>query len=284
VKSPVKLLGFSSRLGRFQIIRDLTAQEIEADAKFTPIVAEASCRLKLFRILQKNYDDWQSYIYTLLDPRTRGDDDAMDELDRLLLNYLTCAYTIREHFRVSFMRRFRNDPTRQNQYLGFVQALCKQSWAFAFLLDFRGYVQHVGLAVGKYQRQVGISSVSVSVTQDAKALLEGSRLWRLSNLTEHHGDIDLVKTVQEFHIHMLQHYALFVVRTFFPELVPGHQFYAKLTEEVKRIDRSLQMGFAHGSLDPKQEANAIRLDLEITTRPNDLLAELGIQLKQADLS
>src|ERR1700751_2818786 len=91
----------------FELVRDLTETEITDHAKYIPIIVEARNRLKLFKILQKNYWEWRRSLNSLPAPQTRKNEEEALELERLLLNYLKCAYTIREHFEVSFVRRFR---------------------------------------------------------------------------------------------------------------------------------------------------------------------------------
>ena len=86
-----------------------------------------------------------------------------EELNRLILNYLTLAYSIQEHFYVSFTQRFRKDLKKLEEYDDFIDRVSKASWAFAFILDYRGYVQHVGLAVTRNNRVASDTSVQIEV-------------------------------------------------------------------------------------------------------------------------
>jgi hypothetical protein len=278
-----KVIGFTPAFQNIHFVRDLTADEIEQHRQFTPIFAEARNRLKLFRILHRNYSEWRSYIDQLLNPQFREDSDAMEQLDRLLLNYLTCFYTIREHFKVSFIQRFRNDSAKQEEYEIFFDRLCTSSWAFAFFSDFRGYVQHVGLGIGRYHRNLGLSSVQVSVTHNAADLLEQTRSWNLCRLTADRGEIDLIKELQEFHIRMLNDYAAFVARTFFPDALPAAQFYGNLTKEVKNVNQSFTMGFIQEMKNPTLEGDSLKLELHFEGVPNDVLLELGIKVRPAEV-
>jgi hypothetical protein len=278
-----KLIGFTPAFQNIHFVRDLTESEIGQHRKFTPIFAEARNRLKLFRILHRNYSEWRNYIDQLLNPQFRDDSEAMEHLDRLLLNYLTCFYTIREHFKVSFVQRFRNDPAKQEEYENFFDRLCTKSWAFAFFSDFRGYVQHVGLGIGHYHRTIGTSSVRVSVAHDPVELLAQTRSWNICKLTADRGEIDLVKELQEFHIRMLNDYASFVAKTFFPDVLPAAQFYGNLTKEVKTLNQSFTMAFVHGMQDPTLEGDVLKLDLHFEGVPNDVLLELGISVRPAEV-
>src|ERR1700678_2160592 len=206
----MQILGFNKARGLCQFVRDLDANEVANHDKFTAIIAEAGNRFNLFRVLGQNYLEWKSHVDSLLNAKTMNDGGEMLQLDRLLLNYLTCAYTIQEHFRVSFQRRFRKDAVKQKEYNDFVDGLCKQSWEFAFFLDFRGYVQHCGLGVGHFTRNVTSTSVTLLVSHNAAVLVSEPYTWKHSKLTGKEGDLNLVILLEEFHSRMMQQYAPYV--------------------------------------------------------------------------
>src|SRR5207237_8448555 len=121
--------------------------------------------------LDRKYADWKTYLNRLLSSTFKEDVDVSEELNRLLLNYLTFAYTIQEHFLVSFRQRFKKDTATLKKYSDFLDRLCKACWPFAFLLDYRGYVQHVGLGIGRNNRTANDTSVRIEVVANAKTLL-----------------------------------------------------------------------------------------------------------------
>jgi hypothetical protein len=271
----MKLGLYNAPRQKLDVIRDLSPDEINENEKYRPIIAEARNRLVLFRILGKNYKEWQDYLKEILNPKFSKDAEIDDELNRLLLNYLTCAYTIREHFENSFQQRFRHDPKKREELKAFVKKLCANSWPFAFYLDFRGFVQHVGLAVGSSNRQVNRASVSIEITADSKQLTAESREWEYSGLKANRGPVDLIETLEEFHIQMIQNYATYVVRTFFPELLPASEFYERLTEEVKARDPFARM-FFFPKFSEEREGIKTKVHVEFVQVPNDLFAELNI--------
>lgn len=273
----MKLGLYNAPRGKISVIRDLSPDEISQNQKYTPIIAEARNRLMLFRILEKNFKEWQDYLKEILNPKFSNDEEIADELNRLLLNYLTCAYTIRKHFENSFQQRFRHDPKKQAEFETFLQKLCDNSWPFAFYLDFRGYVQHVGLAVGCHDRHVSRTSVSIEVTADAKQLTSESKDWKYSKLAPNRGVIDLIETLEEFHIQMVQNYATYVVNTFFPELLPASEFYTRLTEEVKTRDPFARMLFFPDAPEITREGSKTGVKVEFVQVPNDLFSELNIR-------
>jgi hypothetical protein len=279
----MKLVGYIGQLSNFTVFRDLGDDELAKHDQYTPAVAEAHNRLKLFRILDHNFRQWSDYLNTLLSTKPGDHDEEMLHLDRLLLNYLTCAYTIREHFEVSFQQRFRKDEAKQKEYRDFLDRLCAASWAVAFFFDFRGYVQHVGLGIGLYRRNVTATSVTLTIIQDAAKLVSESRDWKRSKLSGSE-TIDLVPLLHQFHVQMLQSYAGFVVRTFFPELIPAAEFYGQLTHEVQQADRAFKMVFADSAPKIQQETGGTtKIELDWIAVPNALFAELGIAVVSKEM-
>jgi hypothetical protein len=263
---------------QFAIVRDLSETEISDHLKYVPIIGEARDRLKLFKILQGNYREWREYLNGLLNSRAGNHEQEALELDRLVLNYLTCAYTIREHFKVSFVQRFRNDAQKRNGHRDFIDGLCKHSWAFAFFLDFRGYVQHRGLGIGCYQRKISGKSVTISITQDTAKLVEESREWKQSKLSGSKGRLDLISLLREFHVQMLQSYAKFVAQTFFPEITPAASFYQQLVEEVQQKKPGYRIVFLRGEPKARKKHNKTTIKMELEQVPNDVFQELGISI------
>jgi hypothetical protein len=258
------------------VVRDLTEEESAKHDAYAPVLAEARERLKLFQILSHNYREWKNYVDSLLSARVGHRDDEMQHLDRLLLNYLTCAYTIRQHFEVSFQQRFRKDKAKQKQYYDFLDKLCAASWEFAFFLDFRGYVQHRGLGIGFYNREISTTSVTITITCDAADLVAASREWKLSKLKGTEGSLELVPLLRDFHVQMVQSYGAFVANTFFPELSPAAEFYGHLTKEIQKENPSFKMVFLERDPEVREEGGKTHMTLNMIQVPNDVFGELGI--------
>lgn len=273
----MKLALQNQHTGSLVEIRPLTAAELDQHKDFTKSVLEAKSRLSLFRMLDANYRQFQSYIDTLLCKTIEEESNSGEELERLILNYLTFAYSIQEHFGVSLRRRFKKDKAKLDHYDAFLNKLCDACKPFAFILDFRGYVQHVGLAVGHYNRHVTDTSVTISITTDPERLCRESTGWKRSGLKSGDQRINLVSTLKEFHIQMLQSYGSYVATTFYPELVPAAKFYGSLTMEAKKRDPESTMVFIvedpiviHGG------GGKISANIKLSLPPNSLFDELGI--------
>jgi hypothetical protein len=251
-----------------QDFRDLTAEELKQHALFKPVVAEAKNRLALFRVLDENHREWGHYLQSLLHPGPADEEAVVLNLERLLLNYLTCAHHLRQHFEASFQQRFRTDSSEQKKYKMQVDALMLSSWPFAFFLDYRNCVQHQGLALGFFKRKVSPTSVSLEITLNAAELLNTTKDWPRSKLAASKGIMELVPLLREFHAQMMQKYSGIVIQTLFAELIPASEFYKKLAAEVAQKDPRLIMALRSG------EPTAV--DNKLVFVPNDLFAELGL--------
>ena len=279
----MQLGSYNSAKNKWDPLRELTGEEIKQHDRFTPLCAEARERLALFRMLNRNYADWKTYLNRLLSAYFKEEVNVKEELDRYLLNYLTFAYTIEQHFNVSFRKRFRMDPAARKRYANFLDEQCKQSWPFAFILDYRGYVQHVELGISWTHRKANDTFVRIEVMANAKALLAASREWKRSGLTVAKGDMDLVGILKEFHIRMIHNYAGFVANMFFPELKPASEFYARLTKEVKERDpNALMIFFPEKPISTHDRSGTVAINWDVIYVANDLFAELGITIKRLE--
>jgi hypothetical protein len=263
----MKLAGYflnGAAVENIQDFRDLSAEELKQHALFKPVVAEARRRLALFRVLEANYQDWADYLKILLHPNPVDDEAAALQLNRLLLNYLTCAYHIRQHFEASFQQRFRTDISEQKKDKMLLDSLCQTSWPFSFFLDFRNYLQHQGLGLGFFNRKITPTSLSLEITLNSVELLNTTKDWPRVKLVPAKGIIELTGLLREFHAQMMQSYSGIVIKTLFADLIPAADFYKKLAAEVRQKDANLTM-----SLRDTPDAKPV-------PAPNDLFAELGL--------
>jgi hypothetical protein len=261
---------------RIDSLRPLTQEELDFDSQAAPVYSEAASRLELFQILRKNYHAWESLIRQMLTPGATTPDDV--EINRLMLNFLTCAYSIVEHFECSYRRRFRHYPEKIAEYERLLEDLFKNSWACAFFMDFRNYVQHVGLPTRGVSRHETRSSVSISITQDSRLLLNESREWQRCGLVPERGMIDLVELTDEFFLVFVRNYGGLVARTFHPQLKKVDEFFRRLTMEVHRQYPNSRMGFMedHGT---SLDSLVLTKRITFSDRPNLVYEELGIAVE-----
>ncbi len=268
----MKLAGYTPRGGsaeNIQELRDLTAEELKQHNLYKPVVTEAKNRLILFRVLDENYREWTEYLQSLLHPEPVDEDVVALKLDRLLLNYLTCAHHLRAHFEGSFNQRFRVGDAEQKKYKMLLDQLCQTAWSFAFFLDFGNYLRHQGLGLGFFKRKLTATSVSVELTLNAAELLNVTKDWPRSKLTPAKGIMELTGLLRDFHTLMMQKYSGIVIQTLFADLLPASEFYKKLAGEVRAKSPGLTMALRNGDAAPAGEPR-------LTQVPNDLFAELGL--------
>jgi hypothetical protein len=276
-KTPSKLARWiENDLTTITIVRDLTPEEIQKNDHFMPLTGEAMERLVLFKMLAQNYSEWRSYITSLLSGIPFGaESEEKMKLNRLLLNYLTCAYTIQEHFKVSLKQRFRAEPAKIKEYDSFMERLCKKSPETAFFLDFRGYVQHRGFGITTYRRHVTPTSVDLTIACDADDLVRESRSWERSGLSGEEGNIEIVPKLAGFHVHLLKSYGQFVAKLIYPELEPAAKFYTALTREAVQRRSQYRMIFCEAPEVEQTEAGT-KTGWSLLCGPNDVFAEAGL--------
>lgn len=275
----MQLVAFRANPTEFHAIRDLTDEELTAHRRFTKPFMEAESRFLLFRILELNYQEWISFIHSLLSIEGSKIDYRL-KLNQLLLNYLTVSYSITEHFQASYRQKFRNQRKMMERYDTFLQRLNKSCWAFSFFQDFRNYVQHCELPIGAYSRSESQHKIELSITHDASLLLRNYKGWKKCGLTAEHGPLDLIALLQKHHVRMMQDYATFIAKSFFPFLTEANQFYSELTKEALKNRPNHRMVFGKVTLTPNDDGtNAF--ELSYSNVPNNVYSELGIQKNYA---
>jgi hypothetical protein len=113
---------------------------------------DARNRFRLFEIMKRNYAEWERFIKTLENPELRVTGDAMTELDRLMLNFLSSVNALFNHFKVHFCRLAIGDDSKK-MFDDYVGNLEKTNPTYALFADLRDFVQHCGLPVGHMQSQ-----------------------------------------------------------------------------------------------------------------------------------
>lgn len=264
------LVGITNPGTNIHVVRPLTDDEKRKLTEYTKVLAIARSRFKLFAILRGNYKQWADYITSLLKPGGDLTDSEMIELDRLLLNFLSSAKSVLEHFKQHWTQAHRNTP-REKEFKTYVEKLESGSWAFAFFQDLRNFTQHCGLPVGKYSRSHSGTSVTLSIGCDAGWLADNYKNWDKSKLTKAHGHIDYVVQTREYFVRLQQDFGKFVAKEFGPRLIEAHNFFAKLANEVAAAAPDAEFRLL-------TEYRVIGDDVhcEFSTPPSDILKSLGL--------
>jgi hypothetical protein len=141
------------------------------------------------------------------------------------------------------------------------------------------------LGIGRYNRKVGSDSVKIEIRACPKDLVEQSHSWSRSKLKREDPEIDLIQTIEEFHIRMLQDYGTYVVKTLYPELKKIAEFYKNLTKEVTKRYPDHRMVFLEGEPQvTERTASKKKFNLQIVAVPNDVYGELGIRIEKHNQS
>jgi hypothetical protein len=259
----------------FQPIRDLTSDEIRKSEEFREPIYEAENRLSLFHILNLNYMEWSNFINSLLTTAPEPS-NTRHRLNQLMLNVLTVSYAITEHFEHTYRHKFKKNPAKLKEFYTFIEKLRTKSWAFAFFQDFRNYVQHCHLPIHHYRRFTSKTKIEISITQSAPSLLTHYRDWKLSELRESHGTLDLVTLLQDYYMHLSHSFGSFVIKHFYPNLVEADAFFAQLTAEVHAKYPGCRMVFGTISKENKKDGK-VGFDINFKQVPNFLFSELGLK-------
>jgi hypothetical protein len=257
-------------------VRHLTTAEIAHDHSLRPQYFRAANCFMLFKLLELNFREWTNYQRALLTP---GFNDGTYHivLNRLLFNFLAAAYGVTEHFQTAYKHHYRKNQVMLNQYQTFVKEMCENTWAVAFFMDMRNFVQHCGLPVGYITRNEDEHSISISIRHHASDLLREYNQWARSKLSVDHGELDFIELTRDYY-HILSHdYGSFMAKAFYPALNSIHAFYASLTQEVHQRQPASRMVFI---TEVEMESDGTLASLKRTTQhpPNDVFGELGIQV------
>lgn len=253
-------------------IRELTEDEQDKLAEYTKIAASANNRFKLFAILSRNYEEWWNYTRSLLAAGGELVSDEMLELDRLLMNFLSSAKSVLEHFKQEWTQIYRKTE-REGDFKIYIKKLEDNCWAFAFFQDMRNFTQHCGLPVGTYSRNTNATSVTLAVQADAEWLLDHYKKWDKSKLTKDKGLFDLITLCQDYHLRLKRDFGQFVATAIVPSLGDAHNFLARLSNEAKQHNPNGEY-----KLITKLNMKSDGIDFQFSMPPSDLLGSLGITL------
>jgi hypothetical protein len=255
------------------LVREIGDAEDKEFAKHTKDLMVNRQRFSLFVIVKRNYAEWLQYTTGLLKPIDGLSDDELSELDRLMLNFLSSARSLIDHFGQYYKQSHRNTP-EDEKYSEYISKLETHSWAFGFFQDLRNFTQHCGLPIGRYSRTASRHAINLKIVADANWLLANSnpsRDWKTSKLTAARGELDLIELTQEYHHRLTQDLGGFVAKAFGPKLIDAHNFFALLAKEVETKHPGTTMAIA-------ESYSITGNNIQSTCKypPADLLNSLGI--------
>ncbi|HTX89785.1 MAG TPA: hypothetical protein VMC09_01095, partial [Anaerolineales bacterium] len=165
-------------------------------------------------------------------------DEILNEINRLLINYLSSFRTMIDHYQTRCTRLDRGG----SQYLGTFKVstanIYDASFSYRFIYQLRNYVQHCGLPVGcvgaeVYKNEAGDTVAQLSVYFDRDSLLTRFNKWgKIKNeLEAQPARIEISVHLVEFHQRVLELYRALVQMEL--DIVNGARLYLSgLVSEV----------------------------------------------------
>lgn len=143
---------------------------------------ENSCNL--YEICDSNYESIMSFhrhLATNYPPnRNRADEfmkDTAQEMNRLLLNYLSSFKTFLDHLQT----RYSQSPLKEHDYLVAFNSKCSacfdRNFYYGFFSKLRNYVQHCGLPVQYVDIKENPDRLDITIGFDRDSLLDGFNKW-----------------------------------------------------------------------------------------------------------
>jgi hypothetical protein len=265
------------------LLRSLSEDDLQNLQLHNKLYFDARDRFRLFEIMKRNYGEWERFIRTLEDPKLRVSGDAMTELDRLMLNFLSSVNALFNHFKVHFCRFAVGDNSKK-KFDNYVRNLEKTNYTYAFFADLRDFVQHRELPVGHMHRtETRAGKVTLTVTTEASWLVENSgnwrRAWSRSRLTKDSGCFDLISMMKDFRQLLIEDFGKFTASIYGPPLLETHNFFASLDIDAeKAMGDGARMVVVESFESQPGEKGEVDFQFETSILPRDVFKEVGITL------
>lgn len=203
----------------------------------------------------------------------------IDEVNRLLLNYLSTVYSITQHVNGSFRRRYKDSSNETAQASNWLEETCTKEWHFACALDLRGLIQHRGSLPFHYNLLHGLDGTkAISLYLRASEAFHLIRVWQHSKLNQSYGDIDLLKVVSKTHEFLTNSLFQFSIEPHLPELIHAAAFYDQLAATAKTTVPEGDVVLIKELPKIEVDGAAERLNLSFITLPVAVFEELGIRI------
>jgi hypothetical protein len=262
-------------------LRSLSEDDLQNLRVHNKLYFDARNRFELFEIMKRNYGEWERFIKSLEDPELRVRGDAMTELDRLMLNFLSSVNALFNHFKVHFSRLAVGDDSKK-KFKDYLRNLEKTNPTYAFFVDLRDFVQHCGLPVGHMERiETHPGKVTLTVTTEASWLAENCgdwrRTWRRSRLTKDSGCFDLISMMKDLRQLLIEDFGKFTASIYGPPLLETHNFFATLDIDAEKAKGDgARMLLVESFESQPGEKGAVHFQIETSVLPRDVFKEVGI--------
>ena len=255
----------------FHRIRDLSASGIDeylSRKKGHLLLRE---RLSLLFVHNKNFDELQQFRKQSSYSHSRSY-SILVEFNRLFMNYLSSAYSLREHLKTGITRDFGRKSEHFLNYNDILGKIEEQYPTYAFYQDFRNFVQHCGFPVGKANSKEDIYGTRLDLTYSRRKLLEDYNRWDKSSLDSWACDIiDLTEITQDHQEIILREFPVIILEIYGNEVDATEFYYRSLHDEAKAVDKDAKAVII-------TKSNRTEKGGEVTFEqvPTDSLGELGL--------
>ncbi len=273
------LAGIEPGTNRIEIVRPLSPDDLSALDGARNLYSVASPIMTMFGVLYWNYSDLTQFTEALAQGQS-GPPPAALTANRLILNYTAAADALLEHFAGIYKRQCRIKKMPDGGFEELRSYLEETDDDFEFFSHFRNYVLHAGLPVGILTVSGCAGGArSFDITHRSQDLKEADTRGQLGScrLLDKHETVDLLHHLDRFHDLMMSRVFREVVNCFMADMKEAHALHEQLTKEVTLLGQELRPHMMTG-----RATDGPGFKWTFKSLPMNLIAELGIQLKQTD--
>jgi len=272
-----------------ELLRTISSSDMKSIGKATGELSDFNTCCSLYEIYDKNYNSILDHYSTLKNGVATNHhrpweyiNEAVQEMNRLLLNYLASFRTFVDHLQTRYKRLDRNSSSYFKDFTETTAAYYDISFAYRFFYKLRNYVQHCELPISRmstseYPASDGSVITDISIGFSRDNLLENYDKWgkvkaELNNQPE---DMELIPYLNAFRrIVQLIYYVVLGMET---SLAIGS--WDLLYELVKEVQAKTPNGVpfinkSNKAATDKTQINRIDIPFYIMQKFQDKLKEL----------
>lgn len=254
-------------------LRDFDSDQLDSYNRSKAEYQRLRERLSLLQVVAGNYQQILTFMCTI--PRIGSADyGPLIEINRLLMNYMSSAYALREHLETATKRDFGRASKQVGDLNAFLMRLEQSSFPYAFFQDFRNYVQHCGFPVGGFTAHKNMVRAEVHITYDPQKLLSQYKDWGKSKLGEYTEPvIDITTLVQDHHSIVIAEFPAAILGLYGSRILEIDSYFRALHAEAYQHDAT-----AIAVLVKHFQKNEAGMSFTLDHIPRDPIGELGVVL------
>jgi hypothetical protein len=221
-------------------IRDFTPEQFADFEKTFAEFIKLEQKFSLLRILELNFLALDSFVKKLQESNNNLDAyTVLAEMNRHFMNYLSSAYSLREHIKSSISPNFGRQSEHTSKYAKFLELLTKTHFEYAFFQDFRDFAQHCGFPVGEMKTIQNETGRRLTLKYSKAVLLENYKRWKYCDLQKRSEiEFDLIALVKRHHQIVTQEFSVVIQALYGKNLDNIESYFLGLQKEAKAIQES----------------------------------------------